>query len=376
MKNKLYHWQASKKIIASEVIYAFFKNSEIDTYQYLKAFEAALPSKMKVQYYTCTHQNEIVAIAFLQQFRFSAFTIKETNILKKAAIRFFFNIIPCHLSYCGSLFCIALPGMAFKKDCTTAEKAAIINELQNQHGTTVTVIKDVKNKELFADLSKEQKVFPITSDSTMELNMQSHWKSFEDYLADLQHKYRQKAKKVIKQFEGVTVKELLLDEVIFHKNKIYELYLNVLNKQTFRLGMVEENYFIEMKKGLKDNFIVTGYFLNEELIAFRTAFLMQDRMEIHFIGFDYETNKNLQVYFNILYDNIKFAVEKNVKVLELGRTAQDAKRIIGALPKQFDDAVYFKSNFFKKAFEFLYARYNNNDNSLPLRNPFKPAAEN
>jgi hypothetical protein len=375
LKNKLYDWQVSKKIIAPEIIYAFFENNKLDTYQYLKSFEAALPSKMKVQYLTCKKDNEIVAITFLQQFRFSAFTIKETNAFKKLAIRFFFNIIPCHFSYCGSLFCIALPGMAFKNNTSDDDKAGIIDALVSQHGSTVTVIKDIRNKNLFSALSKEDTVFPISSDSTMELNMHNHWKSFDDYLADLQHKYRQKAKKVIGQFEAVQVKDLSLAEVIVHKNKIYELYLNVLNKQTFRLGMVEENYFVEMKKGLKNNFIVTGYFLNNELIAFRTAFLMEDRMEIHFIGFDYETNKNLQIYFNILYDNIKLAIEKNVQVLELGRTAQDAKRLIGALPKQFDDAIYFKSSFFKKAFEFLYARYNNNDNNLPIRNPFKPTAE-
>lgn len=375
MKNKVYHWQASKQIIAADIFDAFFENAKIDTYQYLKAFEAALPSKMKVQYFTCICNNEIVAISFLQQFRFSAFTIKETNAFKKLAIRFFFNIIPCHFSYCGSLFCIALPGMAFKKDITDEAKASIINALSSQHGSTVTVIKDLRNKNLFTTLSKAEKVFPISSDSTMELNIQSHWKNFDDYLADLQHKYRQKAKKVLKKFEAVEIRELSMEEIITHKNKIYALYLNVLNKQTFRLGMVEENYFIEMKKGLKNNFIVTGYFLDNELIAFRSAFLMEDRMEIHFIGFDYETNNNLQVYFNILYDNIKFAIEKNVKVLELGRTAQDAKRIIGALPKQFDDAVYFKSNFFKKVFEFLYPRYNNNESNLPIRNPFKPVAE-
>lgn len=376
LQKKIYHWQASKKIIDENLINSFFTNSKIDAYQYLKSFEAALPSKMKVQYYICTQNNEVVAIAFLQQFRFSAFTIKETNIFKQLAFRFFFNIIPCHLSYCGSLFCIALPGMAFKNNISDTEKVGIMNALASQHGTTVTVLKDIKTKNIFLELSKNKKVFPITTDSTMELQMQNHWNSFENYLADLQHKYRQKAKKVLKQFEAVEVKELSLDEIILHKNKIYELYLNVLNKQTFRLGMVEENYFIELKKGLKNNFIITGYFLNDELIAFRSAFLMDTRMEIHLIGLNYEANKDLQIYFNILYDNIKFAIEKKVSVLELGRTAQDAKRLIGALPKQFDDAVYFKSKFFKKVFNFLYGRYNNNGNDLPIRNPFKPIREN
>ena len=194
-------------------------------------------------------------------------------------------------------------------------------------------------------------------------------------LAALQHKYRQKAKKVIQQFETVEIKELSLEEIELYKSKIYDLYLNVLNKQTFRLGKIEENYFGELKKGLKENFIVTGYFFKNELIAFRSAFLMNERMEIHFIGFDYETNNKMQVYFNILYDNIKFAIEKNVKTLELGRTAQDAKRIIGAIPKQFDDVIFFKTPFFKKVFDFLYPRYNNNENSLPVRNPFKPKVE-
>ena len=372
MSHKKYQWKASKKIFDADIVHTFFGKNNIDTYEYLKSFEAALPSKMKVQYLTCYCNNEIVAIAFLQQFRFGAFTIQETNFFKNLGIKILFNLFPCHFSYCGSLFCIALPGLAFKESLSDESKTEIINELASQHKTTVTVIKDIRNKNLFNNFSNDKVCFPVSLDSTMEMKMEEDWKTFDDYLAALQHKYRQKAKKVLSGFENVLLKELSIEEIELHKNRIYELYLNVLNKQTFRLGKIEANYFSELKKGLKENFIVTGYFLNNELIAFRSAFLMKDRMEIHFIGFDYGTNKEMQVYFNILYDNIKFAIEKNVKTLELGRTAQDAKRIIGAIPKQFDDVIFFKTAFFKKLFDFLYPRYNNNENSLPIRNPFKP----
>ena len=372
MHYKQYQWKATNKIFDAEIVKSIFKENNINTYAYLKSFEAALPSKMKVRYLTCYDKNEIVAIAFLQQFRFSAFTIQEKNIFKKIGIQFLFNIFPCHFSYCGSLFCIALPGMAFKENLTIENKTSIISELAIQHGTTVTVIKDIRTLELFNSFRNQYKCCPISKDSTMEIYLKANWKTFEDYLADLQHKYRQKAKKVVALFEQVVNTELTLVEIELHKSKIYELYLNVLNKQTFRLGKIEPNYFAELKKGLKENFIVTGYFLNGELIAFRSAFFMDTRMEIHLIGFDYETNKEIQVYFNILYDNIKFAIEKNVKTLELGRTAQDAKRIVGALPKQFDDIIFFKTNFFRKIFDFLYPRYNNNESNMPIRNPFKP----
>jgi Peptidogalycan biosysnthesis/recognition len=368
--NTNYIWKASSKVFQPELINEFFDNSTVDAYAYLTSFENALPSKMKVQYLTCFHNNEIIALAFIQKFRFSAFDIKENNVVKKIALQFLFNIIPCHFAYCGSLFCIALPGLVFKKNIDTTAKADAIKTLTKKYGSTVTIIKDV-DEHVFAKFDNDKNTFPASLDSTMELKIQPHWLSFDDYLNDLHHKYRQRAKKVLAAFSAVEARELSLSEIELYKEKIYQLYLNILTNQSFRLGKIEPNYFTELKKGLKENFEVTGYFYNNELIAFRSAFVMNDRIEVHFIGFDYTDNKSLQIYFNILYDNIDFAIAKKATVLELGRTAQDAKRVIGALPKKFNDIVYFKSLFFKKLSDFLYPRYNNNSSSQPERNPFK-----
>ena len=222
MSHKQYQWKASRKIFDAEIVHTFFGKNNIDTYEYLNSFEAALPSKMKVLYLTCFCNNEIVAIAFLQQFRFGAFTIQETNFFKKLGIQFLFNLFPCHFSYCGSLFCIALPGLAFKENLSDENKSIIINELAIQHKTTVTVIKDIKNKNLFNNFRNDKVCFPVSLDSTMEMKIDEGWKIFEDYLTALQHKYRQKAKKVLTSFENVVIKELSIEEVELYKNKIYE----------------------------------------------------------------------------------------------------------------------------------------------------------
>ncbi len=349
----------------------FFASSQIDANAYLNSFAAALPSKMKVSYLRCYVNDEIVALAFLQKFRFAAASITDTNPLRNILIKSLLFLVPCRLSFCGSLFCIALPGMAFKQGMDNAIKSVIIDLFIKQEGSSITVMKDIQNEYIFNSFRNDAKCFPSMLDSTMEMNIPSHWKSMDDYLNALHHKYRQRAKKVMEHFEGIRVQDLCFTDVEKNKDIIYRLYLNVVAKQSFRIGKVDANYFVELKRGLKEKFIVTGYFLGDKLIAFRSAFIMDNRIEIHFIGFDYNDNKTYQIYFNILYDNIAFAITKKAKVLELGRTAQDAKRIVGALPKYFSDLIFFKSSFFKKVFDFIYARYNNNGNVLPERNPFK-----
>jgi hypothetical protein len=366
-----YTWKVSPNIFNAALIEQFFGASQINVSAYLHAFENALPSKMRMLYLVCYHANEIVAIAFFQQFKFSATHVDDVGKCKNLLIRLGLKTINCRLSFCGSLFCIALPGLGFKQGMSVLQKADAIKNLVKQHGTSVTVLKDVQNNDLFNSFTHTKKCFTSTVDSTMEMPINASWISLDDYLNALHHKYRQRAKKVIKSFETVTQQNFDYHDLLKYETEIYLLYNSVVAKQKFRIGKVEANYFQALKQSLKEQFIVTGYFLGNTLIAFRSAFAMNNRIEIHFIGFDYAHNKSHQVYFNILYDNIALAITKKSTIMELGRTAQDAKSTIGAKPNYFNDLIFFKSNLFKRLFNFLFNRYYQGYDLLPNRNPFK-----
>jgi hypothetical protein len=69
--------------------------------------------------------------------------------------------------------------------------------------------------------------------------------------------------------------------------------LNVALKQSLRIGFVNANYFIEMKRRHGDAFIFKAYYFNEQLVAFSTNIAYENNTrEIHFIGLDYAYNES------------------------------------------------------------------------------------
>ena len=89
-------------------------------------------------------------------------------------------------------------------------------------------------------------------------------------------------------------------------------------------------YFAEMKNTLKGRFNFIGYYHKGNLIGFKSSFILKDSVEAHFIGLNYDANKEFDTYQNILYDYVKEAIDTNSKYLFLGRTASEIKSTVGA----------------------------------------------
>ncbi len=87
-----------------------------------------------------------------------------------------------------------------------------------------------------------------------------------------------------------------------------------------------------MKRALSDQFYFRGYYIEQRLIGFSTATAFDDVLDGNFIGLDYDFNKEYSVYQRILYDFVEHAIKIDAKYLKIGRTAEEIKSGIGALP--------------------------------------------
>jgi hypothetical protein len=121
-----------------------------------------------------------------------------------------------------------------------------------------------------------------------------------------------------------------VEDIEMNEKEIAHLYKNVHLKAKFRLATLPANYFLEMKKELQEDFIFTAYYFENKLAGFRTSFVLEKTIEAHFIGIDYDLNKQLELYQNILYDYVKEAILMRTEQLFLGRTASEIKSTIGA----------------------------------------------
>lgn len=326
--------------------------SEFLGLDYLSAFENTPPKNVRFHYAIVYNNKTPAAIAYFQAIDFSSESfgsvIDEKDLNGCYITDYIKKHIKSHLLkssdhfnmrllICGNACISGEHGFAVHPDIdkTSAFDALAdviyrISRAEKLRGKIAAVlIKDFYTPSI--KHSKELEEFKY-HDFLVEPNMivKLEWNSFDEYLNALSKKYRSRTKSILKKGETLERRNLTAEEIKSHKQKIELLYSNVHLKAKFRMATLSPEYFVEMKERLGNKFLFVGYFLNKELVGFRTSFILKKDLEAHFIGLDYDINKAYELYQNILYDYLNEAIENQSRFLFLGRTASEIKSNIGA----------------------------------------------
>lgn len=180
----------------------------------------------------------------------------------------------------------------------------------------------------------------------MVLDIMSHWKRFDDYLADMTTKYRTRAKRAFKKQEGLAC--LPMDELLLtrHRDDMHRLYLKIAHSVGFNLFELHPDYFLELKRTFGDDSEIWGYFDNNKLVGFYTTLKNYEELETGFLGFEEAYNASHQIYLNFLYDMVRQGIEKGVKRIVFARTAMEIKSSIGAIPLTMHTYISHRNEHF------------------------------
>ncbi|MFM2047692.1 MAG: hypothetical protein RI955_238 [Bacteroidota bacterium] len=329
----LQHW---KSIEAGLNIYL--------TPEYLHAIEVSLQNELDFRYCIIYKNNIPVAIVVII---LVPFYIKPQ--VESALHKHLIKLVKSRLKVlsgtaiatCGSPFACGQNGFMFS-DAITASEA--FNLLANTF-TEISTVSPFKQKpdlilvkECWPDSVKnsdELAAFNFRDfmiDDNMVMPISHEWKQFDDYLNSMITKFRTKAKSAFKKSAALIVKDLSLADITKHAEKIIELYTQVVDKSEFSFGILNHQSFALLKKNLGNAFIVKGYFFEEELVGFSTAFLFNKIMDANYVGIDYSKNQALSIYPRMLYDFVAEAIKAGCTQLRLGRTAEEIKSTVGAMP--------------------------------------------
>lgn len=327
--------------------------SEFLKLPYLRVWEKAHAENMRFHYTIIYNLGKPAAIAYFQVIDFSgenfdsiielennealcritAYLQKHlTNHIKKNADKINMRLLICGNSFIsGEHGFTHVPGVN-KPELIDALADVIysISKTEKLRGKIAAVlVKDfyITNNHATDELS-EFKYHDFIAEPNMILPVL--WETMEDYLGAMSKKYRHRAKGIIKKGEGMERKTFTVEDLIANEKEINQLYMNVHLKAKFRLATLPPSYFVEMKKEMKDDFVFTAYYYEQNMVGFRSTFILNKEVEAHFIGIDYELNKQLEIYQNMLYDYVKHAIANKAKKLILGRTASEIKSTIGA----------------------------------------------
>lgn len=297
-------------------------------------------------YYVATLEDgQLACVSYYQllsvkpvHFNLSDKKIQQTSL--SCALR----VVKPTLLVAGNLFRHDVNFQQFTNETIDPEKMAAIYTATTNHMIDYTnasgiFLKDVRH-EIANYIKSDKSYIQMEDDVSMEMQIPESWTSFSDYEHALKHKYLQRCKKIRKSFEGIHIREFNEADIQRYSKEMEQLYLQVTKKQLVSMGILNHSFFEELKSALQGDYKVCGYFHGEKLVAFSSAILHDGEYDMNYIGFDYAYNHSHNLYFNILFHCLENAMATGSRKLILGRTAPEAKAIMGC-------SADYRSSFYK-----------------------------
>lgn len=339
---------SSTKSIANDDWRAFLNNQNLYlSIAYLNALEIGLPS-YSFRYVLFYNKDEkVVGLAYFQiihitenDIKFEALSNKMNGLLPNSLKKW----IKTRLLICGNAFATGENGFLFSDDVLKNDRLQLIDE------ATKYIIdeEDIQNRRISISLIKEfwdrnnlmsskfvnYGYHELNIDVNMIAKIDSNWTSFNDYLNALNSKFRTKTKHVFKKSENLDIIDFNIITIKERLSEIEELYNHMVDRSSFSFGRLNANTLLKFKENLGKAFYFKGYLLNDKLIGFATATRIDKELDGNFIGIHHQYNKDYSVYQRILYDFITCAIDEKLKTVRLGRTAEEIKSGVGAMPNE------------------------------------------
>ena len=126
------------------------------------------------------------------------------------------------------------------------------------------MVKDFLNQSL--GLTNHFKNFgftPMHVEPNMILELDTNWKTFEDYKKALKSKYRIKVNKADKTSKTLTARIFSESDFATYKEELQKLYENTIANANFNAQVLDLNTYIKLRAIYHENFIVKAYFIKD-----------------------------------------------------------------------------------------------------------------
>ena len=203
---------------------------------------------------------------------------------------------------------VSHPSIVWNEDKTEVNK--VLNSMKG-----IKIIINVDTEEL--DNFSKGHYLPICI-------LENKWNTFDEYLDSMRASYRRRINQALKKGEAITY-ELLPNNKDFTL-EMYDLYEQVFNHSEYSLEKLTVDFF---RNDIAKTILLK---INNKIEAFIQ--LIEDRnndmLIFEFCGYNYEIAHEYDIYYNMLSEITKYAIDNKFKYVQFGQTAYDAKLKFGA----------------------------------------------
>ncbi|MCI8962329.1 MAG: GNAT family N-acetyltransferase [Eubacterium sp.] len=169
-------------------------------------------------------------------------------------------------------------------------------------------------------------------DSRCNITCEHGCDCFNTYLSGLKKKWRGNIRnKINRQNKDLVVEVIPASQLSEKQNeRCYSLYLQTIEKQHLKHEYLSETYFSACAQNLDDRCKMLIAHINENIIGFAQLLENSDSVINVRMGMDYSCAKEFQLYYHLLYENIRYSLRKKKKYLYTSQTCYRPKLEVGA----------------------------------------------
>lgn len=241
----------------------------------------------------------------------------------------------------GNVFHCGDHGSFFKPGVTDEHRLSIVANTMRRldkgcyftSKASVLIVKDLWPNEYTAASALEMKAFaPLTMEPNMVMDIAPGWKDLGGYAEALNAKSRTRIRSILKRAERLEVRSLSAKEIRSATPMLQELFDQVLERAPFTFGRMRTSVYSAWKEQWQGSLCFRGFHLDGKLVGFTSAFVLGDTLDVQYVGIDYALNEQNGIYQRMLVDLMECAMEKGMRRIIFGRTAEQAKSNLGAVP--------------------------------------------
>lgn len=303
--------------------------------EFLDAFAKANPT-IEHRYLVLSFNKKPLALVIMQQLSVALDSASETLSIQNRVARSltcYLNNKKVDIAVCGNLFLSGNFGVFIKegKEPSSVYEhiAQEMKPLQTQKKASIFFLKDFRN-EILSNLRgvQDHQFQAFQVEPNMRLKIE--WENFEAYKNALRSKYRVKVNKADEKSRRLTVKTFEAADIKKHKSILQELYCNITDRAMFKTIDMNMETYVFLKERFRESVIFNTYWHNDTIVGFASAFIVNKKLDAHFVGLDYKVNKELSIYPRILNDYVRLGFDLDCDEVNFGRTSSEIKSSLGA----------------------------------------------
>ena len=332
-------YKSIREIPESEWIHFVPTSRYFLSYQYLSTLEKSSPELDYI--YVLFYKNNILkGLASFQVVDFNGDALRkympDSNFVVKFILNKGLDVIKSKLLVLGNLIFTCETGWYFDPLFSEPHRDKILFEMiriarkqvpKNTIGIMINEASGIRQHHSYK--CQGFHLFEVENKMVFKSRLFSNFSEYDEKLIS---KYRVRKNKIFQLNKNIEFFEINVLNFEMYQNEIQDLFNNVIEKSKFKLLVLNKDYFKIFLEEQSQTFKLVGFRENNTLLGFVSYFEINQEIEVHYIGLNYNYNQTNKLYNLMLYKMIELGISENKIEVCMSRTAQEIKSSVGAQP--------------------------------------------